>query len=702
LHRMTPKGEREQKEPRAPLNTPVAEGLTPNSGPLVQSKAAELLSDPAAPLVSVIIRSMGRRELGEALDSVAGQTYPAVEVVVVNAKGPDHPPVAPTCGSFPVRVVGTGEPLARSRAANVGLEEARGEFLILLDDDDWFLPGHVPALAATLAAYSEAVAAYAGARAVGPDEAETWGLNRPFSPALLRAGNYIALHAAMFRRHAIEGGVSFDEDLDVYEDWDFFLQLAARGPFVHVDQITACYRSGGASAVGLSGNEQGRRAGRARVFDKWRRRWSGEELAELAEELNSRTLSLEAFQGEFLTKLGEAEREVAELQVRLVQIDRSWTFLLTGPLRRFGSKVKRATQRWLLPPRFVPEAEVPRQAPPVVLTQARKPLISVVMPVYNACRSNPDYLREALESVYAQTYRNLELILVDDGSNDDTRKLCETFIAERPAMAIRYCWKENGGQSSARNYGVAQSRGEWIGFLDQDDRWYADRLARVLPHLKDGVDLVYTDADSIGEDGRLEFVGLHRKFHFGEPHPKRRIEDVLFKDVFVMPGIMTLRRATFEAVGRFDESLSGYEDDDLFVRLFQHASVVYLGESTLMWRFYSHNYSNTLRMVHSRIRYWRKLMERFGRGGAERYVAVGISRRFFREFLRQASLQYHYGNPLYADNLATAGEIVPYLPAWERWLFVHPRKAWCRIAASSLVVGKGLEVLWHLAESQPR
>jgi len=698
---MTPRGEREQKEQRAPLNTPVAGGLTPNSGTVVQSKAAELLSDPAAPLVSVIIRSMGRRELGEALDSVAGQTYPAVEVVVVNAKGTDHPHVPPMCGSFPVRVVGAGT-LARSRAANVGLGEARGDYLILLDDDDWFLPGHIPALAATLAVHSEAVAAYSGARAVGPGGTETWGLNRPFSPALLRAGNYIALHAAMFRRNALEGGARFDEDLDVYEDWDFFLQLATRGPFVHVDQISACYRAGGASAVGLSGTDPGRRAGRARVLDKWRQRWSGGELAELADELNSRTLSLEATQGEFLKKLSEAEREVAELQVRLVQIDRSWTFLLTGPLRHLGSKLKGAAKRWLLPARFMPEAEVPRRPPPAVVTRVENPLISVVMPVYNACRSNPAFLREALESVYAQTYRNLELILVDDGSTDDTRALCETFIARRPAMPIRYCWKENGGQSSARNRGVDESRGEWIGFLDQDDRWYPDRFACVLPHLKDGVDLIYTDADSLGEDGRLEFVGLHRKFHFGEPHPKRRVEDVLFKDVFVMPGIMTLRRTTFDAVGGFDESLSGYEDDDLFVRLFQHASIAYLGESTLMWRFYGHNYSNTLRMVQSRIRYWRKLMERFGGGGANRHMTVGIARRFFREFLRQASLQYHDGNPLYADNLTTAGEIVPHLPVWERFVFGYPRKAWCRVAAKSLVVGKGLEVLWHLAESQRR
>jgi glycosyltransferase involved in cell wall biosynthesis len=670
---------------------------------VVQSKAAELLSDPTeAPLVSVIIRSMGRDELSEALHSVAGQRYPAVEVVLVNAKGADHPPVTPTCGAFPVRVVGSGMGLPRSRAANVGLKAARGDYLMFLDDDDWFLAGHVPALAATLAAHSEAIAAYAGVRTVRRDGAETWDVNHPFNPALLRAGNYIALHAAMFRRDALDAGVSFDEDLDAYEDWDFFLQLAACGPFVHVDQISACYRAGGTSAVGLSGSDPGRRAGRARVFDKWRHRWSGEELAELSDELNSRTLALEESEGEFLTKLGEAEKELAELQLRLLRIDRSWTFQLVGPLRRLGSKMKRVAKRWVLPPRFIPEVAAPRELGRAVVTQAGTPLISVVMPVYNACRSNPHYLREALDSVYAQTYRNLELILVDDGSTDDTRQLCEAFIAEHPAISIRYCWKENGGQSSARNYGVAMSRGEWIGFLDQDDRWYTDRLARVLPELKDGVDLVYTDADSIRKDGRLQFVGLHRTLHCGEPHPKRRIEDVLFKDVFVMPGIMTLRRTTFEAVGHFDESLSGYEDDDLFVRLFQHASIAYVPESTLMWRFYDQNYSNSLRMVQSRIRYWRKLMERFASGGTSRHMTVGISRRFFREFFRQASLQYRGGNPLYTNNLTTAGEIVPYLPAWERLLFGYPRRAWCRLAASSLLVGKGLEVIWHLAQSQPR
>lgn len=100
----------------------------------------------AFPLVSVIIRSMDRSTLANALDSVALQTYPNIEVVIVNAKGADHHEVGKWCGHFPMRMVGSDEQLDRSRAANVGLDEATGEYLIFLDDDDLFYPEHIAIL----------------------------------------------------------------------------------------------------------------------------------------------------------------------------------------------------------------------------------------------------------------------------------------------------------------------------------------------------------------------------------------------------------------------------------------------------------------------------------------------------------------------------------------------------------------------------
>src|SRR3990167_10533026 len=99
------------------------------------------------PLVSVLVRSMDRPSLHEALDAVALQTYPHVEVVVVNARGGEHAALGTSCGRFPLRLVNAGgSPLARPAAANAALDAARGDWLIFLDDDDSMDPDHLERL----------------------------------------------------------------------------------------------------------------------------------------------------------------------------------------------------------------------------------------------------------------------------------------------------------------------------------------------------------------------------------------------------------------------------------------------------------------------------------------------------------------------------------------------------------------------------
>jgi glycosyltransferase involved in cell wall biosynthesis len=92
------------------------------------------------PLVSVIVRTIGRKELNEALDSIAQQAYPHVEVIVVNAKGKDDLGLEESCGRFTLRIVSKDHSLPRSEAANLGLDSAQGKYLIFLDEDDLFYP----------------------------------------------------------------------------------------------------------------------------------------------------------------------------------------------------------------------------------------------------------------------------------------------------------------------------------------------------------------------------------------------------------------------------------------------------------------------------------------------------------------------------------------------------------------------------------
>ncbi len=298
------------------------------------------------------------------------------------------------------------------------------------------------------------------------------------------------------------------------------------------------------------------------------------------------------------------------------------------------------------------------------------PLISVVMPVYNACRCNKKHFISALESIANQTYKNIELIIVDDGSTDESLKVCEAFLSTRPDLLVHYFTKKNGGQSSARNFGIKNCSGEYIGFIDQDDEWYKDKLEQVVTWLGDKrIDVLYTDADTINDEGYVIQKRIHQTCFAGWPHPKKVIEDILFKDVFVMPGLMTIKKETFEMIGGFDENLSGYEDDDLFLRLFEKSRIFYLPVPTLRWRMYGDNYSFSRRMLASRSYYWKKLLKNYTDNSTNQSREHMISLRFFWEFIFRALDQYDACNELYGRSIDGAREILPYLPKPQRLLF---------------------------------
>jgi len=221
-----------------------------------QAKSGLKLDPGNAPLVTVIIRSMGRETyLREALDSVALQTYPNIEVLIVNAKGEGHPEMGEWCGRFPLRICGTGEPLARSRAANVGLDQVNGDYFAFLDEDDFFYPDHIASLIDLLQNHPDKIAAYAGVQCyevdAGGGKVEKHIFNDVFDPVRLLCENFIPIHAMVLRREVIAKACRFDEALLLHEDWDFWLQCLQHGNFIHQDKITAAYHLGGNSTSGI-------------------------------------------------------------------------------------------------------------------------------------------------------------------------------------------------------------------------------------------------------------------------------------------------------------------------------------------------------------------------------------------------------------------------------------------------------------------
>lgn len=233
------------------------------------------LIGPDMPKVSVLVRSIDRPELKEALDSISLQTYPNIEVIVVNAKGKGHSVLPDRCGKFSLIFVDSETQLRRSRAANIALKHTSGDFLIFLDDDDMFLPDHIYTLVTALTANPEYKVAYTGIQGMDSSRNKLQQVfTTPFDPILLLAGNYIPIHAAMFSRELLGAGCKMDEDFDLYEDWDFWIQASQHTDFLFIPKITAYYRINEISGAGIRSDNPERREAEQRIFRKWKMLWS--------------------------------------------------------------------------------------------------------------------------------------------------------------------------------------------------------------------------------------------------------------------------------------------------------------------------------------------------------------------------------------------------------------------------------------------
>lgn len=156
---------------------------------------------------------------------------------------------------------------------------------------------------------------------------------------------------------------------------------------------------------------------------------------------------------------------------------------------------------------------------------SKKPLVSTIIPVYNGEK----YLAEAIESVLTQTYQDMEIIVVDDGSTDDTEGVAKSF------KEIKYCLIPHSGAGEARNHGISQSCGEFLSFLDADDLWVSHKTERQLEEFR--------------KDPALDMVFGHVE----QFHEKKEVE--IPGNLKVVPGYnagtMMIRRGSFDRAGEF-------------------------------------------------------------------------------------------------------------------------------------------------------
>lgn len=240
------------------------------------------------------------------------------------------------------------------------------------------------------------------------------------------------------------------------------------------------------------------------------------------------------------------------------------------------------------------------------------------------------FLLGAVRSVLAQSLPPCELIVVDDGSTDGSLEELESLpSAPFPVRVLR---QANAGQSAARNAAARQAEGEYLAFLDQDDRWLPGHLEElVAPLVADpAAGWAYSDFDEVDFDGNLVTRGFMRTQNL--PHPKRTIFECVAGDLMVLPSASVVRRAAFEQAGGFDETLCGYEDDDLFVRFFRLGwDHVFVDHPLLRFRIHANGSSASPRFLESRRRYATKLASILPDDSRmfRYYVSDAIAPRFF-------------------------------------------------------------------------
>lgn len=213
-----------------------------------------------------------------------------------------------------------------------------------------------------------------------------------------------------------------------------------------------------------------------------------------------------------------------------------------------------------------------------------RPLVSVIMPAYNAA----PFVKAAIDSVLAQTYSNIELIVVDDGSTDGTGE-----IVQRYGSKLSYIYQRNSRQAAARNTGLWHAGGEVLAFIDADDIWLPEKLEKQVALLEQdpSLGLIYCSVKQIDEDGRV--LGELRANLRGDALPGILLGQV----VGGMSSTVVIPRWVLEWIGHFDVTLPPCEDTDMLWRAASCCPIDYVGEPLVLYRLHDNNSHQNVRAM---------------------------------------------------------------------------------------------------------
>lgn len=268
-----------------------------------------------------------------------------------------------------------------------------------------------------------------------------------------------------------------------------------------------------------------------------------------------------------------------------------------------------------------------------------EPLVSVVIPAFN----RHEYIQHTVDSVLTQSYKNIQLIVVDDGSTDGTFELLQQY--GKRLHLLTHPNRENRGQSAAINLGITQADGKYLAILDSDDYWAPNKLKVLVDFLeeRDEIGLVYSNGYGVSASGEILYEFLPKN-HQETNDPNR----VLLDCYTLLPNNSVVRKSVIDKAGAFEEGFRAAQDHDMLIRLAEITKFAYIPE----FLFYYRRHANSISSRNALTR-WRNGFEILRRAAARYPYKKSVIRK------RRALLHYRMG-----ESFLKAGSKIRALPCF--------------------------------------
>lgn len=278
--------------------------------------------------------------------------------------------------------------------------------------------------------------------------------------------------------------------------------------------------------------------------------------------------------------------------------------------------------------------------------QSSVPLVSVVIPSYNSAR----YIAEAIDSVLRQDYPALEILVIDDGSTDNTTEVVSTY-----GDKVRLLTQTNQGSAAARNHGIRHANGKYIAFLDADDAWWSHKIRYQVDALtQSGHKMAYSRFIRWYEDDYGHFTHPETEF-LAEPNPNVSDDKIitgspyaeLLLDCIVWTSTVIVEKAELERIGLFDEYFRKGQDYDLWIRLSRKISMLGLEQPTALYRIHPTSITTSVKTINYEYLILSRAIAQWGEIGPDgRAPAPGlVAARLGRSSLGHGLSQLKRGDP---------------------------------------------------------